>query len=443
MIYGIARFLVRLALGVFFRKIEVEGKENVPHQGPVLIAANHTNALVDPLVIATQLRRPITVTAKSTLTQNPLLALLFRIFHVVPFYRREDPGVDPARNLGSLEECRQRLARGAAICIFPEGQSHSDPHLRPFRTGVGRIVQAWFETPGSAPLTVVPVGHVFQDNGRLRSAVWVRFGPPMDAAQWRTEHPDAGPRELTEEIEERVRRLTLNFRRERYSVLLGWAADVVATRAAPPPALGRESMTLADRVRLVQRLNAGYEDLEKKRPVEIAALVDRVRRYVFEVHRIGISPAEVYLPMGPSRAAFFILREFELIIIGLPLALWGAMNHMLPYWMVRLAERRLTRARDQRASSIIFTSLLLFPLFYAAQIATAWMMLSPLWATIYTISLPYSGYFAALYGERVGGILQRSRTFLRFLFRPKLQEHLMDEGRGILDEIVRLGREVA
>jgi hypothetical protein len=101
----------------------------------------------------------------------------------------------------------------------------------------------------------------------------------------------------------------------------------------------------------------------------------------------------------------------------------------------------MTRAKDQRASSVVFGSLVAFPVFYALQISAAWIWLPPPWAAIYTVGLPYSGHFAALYAERVGGIVQRSRTWLRFLFRPSLQARLQAEGRAIVEEILRLGRE--
>ncbi len=65
-------------LRLFFRRIEVEGLENVPAAGPILLVPNHTNALVDPLLLVTTLKRRVTVTVKNVLGKNPLLALVLR-----------------------------------------------------------------------------------------------------------------------------------------------------------------------------------------------------------------------------------------------------------------------------------------------------------------------------------------------------------------------------
>ena len=43
--------LVRFVVRLFYRRIEVEGLEHVPREGPVLFVANHNNGLVDPMVV--------------------------------------------------------------------------------------------------------------------------------------------------------------------------------------------------------------------------------------------------------------------------------------------------------------------------------------------------------------------------------------------------------
>ena len=178
MIYRLTRALWRAALFAFFRRIDVQGRGNVPGRGPVLIVANHTNAFVDPLLVLTRLRRTVTLTAKSTLRKNPLLAPLMRALHVVEFHRAQDvaEGADPAKNRGAMDACVRRLAEGGCVVIFPEGVSHSDPSLRPFRTGAARIALAYLEAhPDGAPLVIVPAGLHFEAKERFRSSAGVVF----------------------------------------------------------------------------------------------------------------------------------------------------------------------------------------------------------------------------------------------------------------------------
>lgn len=281
----------------------------------------------------------------------------------------------------------------------------------------------------------MPVGLHYEEKDRFRSSVWVRFGQPIDVARWLESNPGADRSALKREIEDRVRALTLNFERRREQYLHHWASELLITGGLPPPELGRENAALADRVTLLERLQDGYRQLRSAHLGRIKALEHRVRVYRSDLRKRGISPAEVYLPLQPLRAAFFVLRELELLLVGLPLAAWGTINFFLPYLLVRAIGRALSRDKDQWASNVLFPAMAIFPLFSLAQILAAFFLLPLQWAALYAIALPYTGYYAVLYRDRAGGVWQRTKTFLLFLVRPELQAQLEAEGRGIIAEI--------
>ena len=64
MIYGILRWITGVALHWFYGDIRVVGKGRIPATGPVLIAVNHQNALVDSLIAGWVVPRRIAMTAK-------------------------------------------------------------------------------------------------------------------------------------------------------------------------------------------------------------------------------------------------------------------------------------------------------------------------------------------------------------------------------------------
>ena len=235
--------MARLAVRLFFRRVEVEGRERVPVAGPVLFVANHTNALVDPLVLLIGLRRPLTITAKRTLANNPLLAWPMSRLGVITFDRREDAGPSPPdqrHNVNAMRRCREVLAAGGAVCIFPEGVSHSDPGLRPFKAGPARIALDFLrKETGAGPLRIVPVGLLYTRKDHPRSDVWLRFGEPLDVGQWKTEHPDGDSESLTHELQRRVEEVALSFATRREAALVAWAAEIVATGGDMTTAKGR------------------------------------------------------------------------------------------------------------------------------------------------------------------------------------------------------------
>jgi 1-acyl-sn-glycerol-3-phosphate acyltransferase len=457
------RAFARVALHVFFRQIEVEGRQNVPTQGPILLVPNHTNALVDPLFLVVALRRRVTITAKNVLAQNPLLGILMSGLGVVTFHRREDvgKGAEPHKNVRSLERCQQILAEGGALCIFPEGVSHSDPQMRRFRTGPARIALDFVRDKGNsgaessphAPregvrhaerddypsrLRIVPVGLLYTEKDRFRSQAWLRFGSPVDVARWHEGQPQADARQLTDEIRTWIEALTLHYETQEESVLLGWAAEIVATGGTMPRPLGQDDRSVAEWFRLIGRLQAGYQALRESRREEVESLIGRIRLYRGELERRGIDPAEVYLPIHWGRALLFLIRELELIVVGVPLALFGIINHLLPYQIVKWIARALSRDPDHWASNTIYPGFLIFPLFYVIQIGLAWLLLPTFWAALYTLALPYTGYYALLYRDRIGSTWRRTQTFFHFLCHSAEQAVLACEGREIITRIQTL-----
>jgi 1-acyl-sn-glycerol-3-phosphate acyltransferase len=442
MVYRILRWLLRNSVRIFFRRIEVEGVENVPESGPVLLVPNHPNALVDALVVLMHLKRPISLTAKSTLADIFLLRQVIKSTNIILFHRKKDTGkgVDPSRNVHALAECRDRLEQGEAILIFPEGQSHSDPGLRPLRSGAARIALDCLDPGGAAAgLMIIPVGLHFPEKDRFRSDVWVRFGKPLDPRKWQQENPGGDALDLTAEIETRIRELTLNFEDRPDSVLLMWAARILETGAAPPARLGLDKSPVSRRLKLVRLLNEGYKQLKEEQAEAIADLRKRVRAYRLELRDLGIKPSEVYLRMPAWRVIRFVVRELVILVVGMPIAAWGYLNHAIPAAIIRVIAVNFSAEKDKWASNVVLPTIVLIPLFYIIQLTIAWFYLSPWWTALYMASLPFSGLFAILYRDRVGNIWHRSRTFFLFLKNPDLRERLGREGRSIIDDLTRLG----
>jgi 1-acyl-sn-glycerol-3-phosphate acyltransferase len=440
--YRFLRLVFRMAMWAFFSRIEVEGIENVPDFGPLLLVPNHTNALVDGLMVGGCLKRPVTMTVKSTLASNPLLNLMIRAANVICFQRRQDVADAADLHVNKLAFARvlERLGQGGAICIFPEGKSYSEPHLQKFKTGAARIAFDYLdEYPAGAKLRIIPVGLYFQKKSGFRSRAWIGFGAPVDVDEWSQENPDLDAGDLTRWLEARVRELSLNFDQRARSDLFLRAADLLATQGAAPAELGlRPVPRLAEQVQLVHALQSGFEKLKDSEKDRLAALQGRIERYGEALSRHAVAPHEVFLPMHSGRAAFFLLRELELVALGLPMALWGLRNHLLPALLVMGVARKLTHEEDQFATNVIFVSVVAFPLSYILQVAIAAQFLAAGWLLLYMISVPYCGAYALAWFDRVRGAFRRSRSYLLWRVRPGLQQKLATEGRDIIFEIHRL-----
>jgi 1-acyl-sn-glycerol-3-phosphate acyltransferase len=208
MIYDLLRWITGIALHWFYNDIRMTGAERIPVGGPLLIAVNHQNALVDSLIVGWLVPRRISMTAKATLADNPLIAVLFRMLHVVPLRRvsdevRKQSGlpIDRSRNAEAFAEIFKLLERSGALLIFPEGKSHNEAGLEPLKTGLARIALQARDECHITGLGILPLGLVFEDKGTPGTAVNAHVGAVIEMDSWRgTDHTI-----LTQEIANRLR----------------------------------------------------------------------------------------------------------------------------------------------------------------------------------------------------------------------------------------------
>src|SRR2546426_12462927 len=123
MIRWIICTILRLALRIYFRRIEVAGLEHIPRDTPIIFVLNHPNALVDPAFLLCLAPRRVSFLAKAPLFRMPVIGYLVRALDSLPVYRRQDQGQDVARNRETFQAARKLLARGGTIAICPEGIS--------------------------------------------------------------------------------------------------------------------------------------------------------------------------------------------------------------------------------------------------------------------------------------------------------------------------------
>jgi glycerol-3-phosphate O-acyltransferase/dihydroxyacetone phosphate acyltransferase len=372
----VARGLMRL----FFRDVEVLGAERIPRGVPLMILANHVNNLIDPMLMMGFVGGRPRFLAKSTLWSHPIVAPLLILIGAVPVYRRRD-GAPVARNLETFARCREVLAKGGTIALFPEGGSHNEPAPLPLKTGAARIVLETQARHGAAGLRVVPVGLVYEDKERFRSRVLVQVGDPIDPALDQEAYaraPRAAVRALTARLAAGLEAVTAPFASWEEARLIDRAVDL-ATEADPG------ALPLSERWSLWRSFVTRYAAMEKEDPERAARLVAALRAYDEERRRLGLR--EWDLASWPDRGRRARLRDALEWAAMAP----GLLLNWVPFHLNGMIAGRFTSSPDQPASYKVLGALLFFPLCWALEAALAFRLGGP-WAGLAVIvAAPVTG----------------------------------------------------
>jgi 1-acyl-sn-glycerol-3-phosphate acyltransferase len=434
------RALVRLILRIFFREVEVAGRERIPPGEPLVLVANHVNGLIDPLLLwgpLPSLRTPPRFLAKSTLWKNPVVRPFLDLAGAIPVYRRQDEGSDPAKNADTFARCHELLARGGVLALFPEGTSHSDPALKPLKTGAARIVlEAERKFPGLGA-RIVPVGLLFDAKQTFRSRALVQVGEPLDPAPeiaLGARDPVAAAHALTGRIDEALKEVTLNYETWEDARLIARAADLYRHRAPELPTRG----SLAEGYAVRRAFLEGYREMRESHPGEVAAAAGCVREYDDLLRAFDLRDDQVGAAYPPSPVLRFIGRTLLRLLVHLPLAVVGTVLNYPVYRLVGEIVKRVTHDRDQIATFKVFGALLFFPL---AWIAEGWLAGHYLgWKIGLAVALlaPPTGYIALLFHDRRAIFWHEARAFLFLRTRRRLAEELRARREAVLRQVEEL-----
>ena len=242
--------IISLFLRVLWR-VRVEGREHIPTDGPVILAANH-QSFCDSFFLPLVVKRRVTYVAKAEYFDSWKTAWFFRAAGQIPMNRS---GGDASQR--ALDTATEVLQGGGVLAIYPEGTRAPDARLHKGKTGVARLSLG-------CNVPVVPVG--IQGTRRVQPpgsmvmrpfhSVTVRFGPPVayefdggriTTGSWQAGDRPAGPDGSRAPGQEELRALT-DAIQQGIATLSGQEyVDVYASRKAAPasPSPGRAAPGVA------------------------------------------------------------------------------------------------------------------------------------------------------------------------------------------------------
>jgi len=215
LLYSFPRLLLYQPLKWLFQ-VRIEGLENIPKEGPAILAFNHCSFL-DHYFFPAFSPRPVYYLAKIQLFKTPLLSWMFKNWGAIPVNRGAGGEEVIQRSVEILKE-------GKLYGIFPEGTRSTTGLVNRGHTGVARIALI-------SGCPVIPVALIGTYKILPRKALLprlyplsIRIGKPMDFSMYAGKEND---RQVTREITDRIMQEIMN--------MMGDTRDIRTLAYAPIP----------------------------------------------------------------------------------------------------------------------------------------------------------------------------------------------------------------
>ncbi|MGI9610843.1 MAG: 1-acyl-sn-glycerol-3-phosphate acyltransferase, partial [Acidimicrobiia bacterium] len=298
----------------------------------------------------------------------PVAGAVMSWLRAIPVHKPEEhKGV--TKNDQMFGSAYEALGDGTMLLIFPEGITVDDPSIARIKTGAARIALG-ARAQGTDGIQIVPAGIHYEDKAALRSRVFINIGSPLDLDaeldDYLEEGADSSPenrplvRGLTDEIEDRLRRVAPDFQDWDQARALTRSAEVSIRAKADDP---KQDVSSAQRDRLAGEL--GRSESSKKQ-----AVIDASNAYDQDLDAVGLTDAQAY--DHPTFMAFlwYAIWNIALGVVLLPFALVGIAINWLPLLVV-WALGLLPVSPAVKATIKPTSALLLFPLAWALE---AWAL---------------------------------------------------------------------
>lgn len=373
-----------MAIKLFYRRIEIQGYETYPKDGPVLLAPNHQNAFMDALIPAVFAPRPVHFLVRADVFNSPLAAKIFRSFNMMPVYRKRDGVSNMSKNDDIFEECADILRNNGTLLIFPEAGHLGGRKLRTLSKGFARIAFGACKDHEGLNVNIVPVGLNYGDYYESQSRIIMNWGAPISISDYLesyNENPAKATGSLRNDLQEKLANEIINVENDDSL----HAMDIELERILPfyihrQTGFTQASTQLGFYKKRAEKLN----DIKADSPY-----FKRIEIYDSEMKRLKLRAPFFFIN---EKDGLFWFTQFLLLAALLPLFLASWLFHIPTYLIITGVLKKFVADRQFHSSIKLIGGLILAPIFtFIYAVIAAFVFPSPLIAVLVVlVFFPFS-----------------------------------------------------
>ena len=168
-----------------YRRFEVHGKEHIPRNSAVIFGVNHSNTLMDALVLLSADNARKVFIARGDIFKNPIVAKILNFLRILPIFRIRNGVAAVRQNDDTLDKAVDVIHDQVGLYLFPEGMHRTKHSLMRMGKGLFHIaVDANKQFGDESPVYIVPTAIEYGDYFRYRSTAMINFGTPINVTEF-------------------------------------------------------------------------------------------------------------------------------------------------------------------------------------------------------------------------------------------------------------------
>ena len=392
-----------------YRRFEVHGKEHLPKDGAMVFGVNHSNTLMDALVLLASDNIRKVFIARGDIFKNPSVAKILNFLRILPIFRIRNGVAAVRNNDDTLNKAVDVLHDHVDLYLFPEGTHRTKHSLMRMGKGLFHIaVDANKQFGEQTPVYIIPAAIEYGDYFRFRSTAMINFGEPINVTEFL--------KNTTEENEAVTINQLKDLLHERIASLFTFIPDDEDYDAIWEIVKMKNEKRAGGLYQKMLRNRATVEKVLKfreEKPEEARSLFERVNQFAKERVRQKIS----VISTAKKYPLLNSLWKILLLALGLPYFVISAVVN-LPIWLTTLIIRG--KLKDPAFGNTVSfgVELVLFPIIFAVGTILFFCHLPWTWALLGTVLLYFSYVFFVDYCE----LLRRAVSDIRWSFKKKLRQ---------------------
>ncbi|HEY5511682.1 MAG TPA: 1-acyl-sn-glycerol-3-phosphate acyltransferase [Prolixibacteraceae bacterium] len=430
--YEALRDYVRFAFWLTHKRIVVNGCGNIPGDKPIIFAANHQNALMDPLALVCTNPLQTLWLARADIFKSKASRAFLNFCKMIPIYRIRDGKENLSNNEEIFNQVTHVLEEKGSVALFPEAAHSGKRQMLPHKKAIPRIaLESEMKNNFQLGLQIVPVGIYYDHYWNFNRTLLVNYGEPIEIDSYKVhfaENPQNAMLLLRDEINQKLLPLTMQINNvDAYQ-------DYENIRTIAGKACSKNKFFSKDPViqlfKTEQELIAKLERLEELQPEKFGTIKQLMNNYLTAIKKAGVTDDQLDKAANTSFLKF--LMQFFVSVFFLPIAAFGILFNVFPYFFPRIFFAGKVKDLAFMGTFIFASGLVLFPLIYLLESGIIWFTTGsfPI-AAVSLLAMPFAGKIAFNLLQMYQNLFQHVK--IRYIFTNQFKHC-----KNLRSEVIRI-----